>query len=411
MTLTRREFLGRSMFAVPGIVLATPLLSNAIQNMNSHKMKAYQIDQINQTVNLVDVDMPKLTKRNEILIRNLKFSICRTDVSQVKHELGEESHGLIPGHEVLGMVVASNDPDFKKGDYIVYFGGTDFGGAAEYRKLMCVLPNDPIKDENEGNPTTWFQTERYFYDVYGAAAVKINKENAELLRYGSLIEPLSCILRAMEKHAPITGKNAIILGGGCVGILALQCLKNIYGVKEVLIIDVDQKKLQKIPELFPEYKNSLKTLHVDKGTRKSSEFKDRWVKATNGAYAPYLFEAMPPKIDVDSREIGSSLLSPNGHYILFTATASEENTSFFWNILAKGINLKSSGFDQQCFPMPESASIIQKAHAYANTGIINLKKVVTKEINFFEEKDVKLAFAQYGKGEHMWKTVVTIHNG
>jgi hypothetical protein len=72
-------------------------------------------------------------------------------------------------------------------------------------------------------------------------------------------------------------------------------------------------------------------------------------------------------------------------------------------------NLKALlGFDQRCFPMPETAAIIQKAYAYASSGVVDLTRGVTKEISFFDEQAVKRAFANYGKGEHLWKTIVGI---
>jgi len=206
----------------------------------------------------------------------------------------------------------------------------------------------------------------------------------------------------------VTGQNAIVLGGGCVGVLAVQCLRNIYGVDEVLVIDVDSEKLRRIPELFPEHKRKIRTLLVDEHTKDSEVFAKDWVRKFDAAYAPYLFEAMPPRVTIDSRELGTSLLAPNGQYILFTATASEERTAFFWNVLAKGINIRSSGFDQRCFPMPETAAIIQKAYAYASSGVVDLARAVTKEISFFDERAVQRAFASYGKGEHLWKTIVGI---
>lgn len=408
-------------------------------------MKAYRIDTKNRTVHLGELDSPTLCD-GEVLLKCLSWSICRTDVSQIRMELGEDADGEIPGHEVLAEVVESKDSRFDIGDNIVYMGATDFGGATEYRTLKCVLPGDPIRGK-EGSATSWFWTERNFYDVPGAAVVKIPKENEILRQYGSLLEPLSCILRAMEKYEPSAGENAVILGAGCIGVLTLQCMKNIYGVNRVAVLDVDAAKLARMQEVYGEqYGDTLMTFHVTEPSenqrkeflqdpnkpiwefhRNTVDYKvseyiellrsdngdlDRLVQETHGAFATYLFEALPPfPRDAEfphTRFMGANLLAPDSKYILFSAEGIEERTKFFWPILSNGLNLHAAGFDQRCYPMPQTAAILQKAMAYANSGMIDLHKLVTKEIDFHHEEDVKTAISKYGTGDYMWKTMVRI---
>jgi threonine dehydrogenase-like Zn-dependent dehydrogenase len=410
------------------------------QKGESTMMKAYVIDTKNKTVNLQQVRKPVI-KDGEVLLRNLKWSICRTDVSQVRKELGEDASGKIPGHEILARIEETRDPRFNVGDRIVYMGATDFGGGAEYKRLKCVLPDDPPRGK-KGSPTDWFWTERNFYDVPGAAVVRINEANEQLRRHGSLLEPLSCVLRAMEKYPPDAGGNAVILGAGCIGTLALQCLKNLYGVNEVAVLDIDEEKLQRVHDVYKEYGDSVRTYcikepseerrsallsgleqhpprlvdyHVDHYLallREENADLDRLIQDTKGAFASYLFEALPPLPEDQqfphTRFLGASLLAPNDRYVLFSAEGIEEKTKFFWPILSKGLTLHSAGFDQRSYSMPETAVVLQKAYAYVATGIISLDKLVTCEISFDDEEAVKRAFKDYGKGDYTWKTVVTI---
>nr|VFJ94023.1 MAG: Threonine dehydrogenase [Candidatus Kentron sp. LFY]VFK19093.1 MAG: Threonine dehydrogenase [Candidatus Kentron sp. LFY] len=403
-------------------------------------MKAYVIDNKQHTVNLKQVEKPTI-KNGELLLKNLKWSICRTDVSQVRNELGEDASGKVPGHEILARIEESRDPRFDAGDYVVYMGATDFGGGAEYKAIRFVLPNDPIRGK-EFSVTDWFWTTRNFYDVPGAAVIKINPANSKLRRYGSLLEPLCCVLRALEKYPPNAGDNAIILGAGCIGMLALQCMKKLYGVDRVAILDIDEKKLQRVNDVYKEYGESIETFCIKEPSEEQrttllpdlkqhpkklidyplehytallgeqNKELDDLIQKTKGAFGNYLFEALPPLPEDQqfphTRFLGADLLAPNSRYVHFSADAIEEKTKFFWPLLAKGLTLHSAGFDQRCYPMPRTALVLQKACAYVEADIISPEKLVTSEIHFDDERAVQKAFSDYGTGEHMWKTVVTI---
>ncbi|MEL6942777.1 MAG: hypothetical protein AAFO82_08920, partial [Bacteroidota bacterium] len=124
------------------------------------------------------------------------------------------------------------------------------------------------------------------------------------------------------------------------------------------------------------------------------------------------FDALPPYIDTlnfpDTRYLGANLLSPKGKYMMFSATIMPETTMLFWPILSKGITLTATGFDQRAFSMVDTASIMKKARDFVNSGKINLQKIVTKEINFFDEQNVKKNILKYGSKEFLWKTIISL---
>lgn len=373
-------------------------------------MWAYTIDTDNKTANLVEVNTPKITT-GEILLKVEKWSLCRTDISHMQSRLGIKAGGAIAGHEVLGVVAESKDQRIQVGEYISYMGATDFGGGAEFKKLKCVTEQDERKKSSKGSPTEWFFTERNFFDVYGAAIVKINKENKPLLRYGSLLEPLCCILRVTENHKPNKGSNVIILGAGCIGALAIQCFKEIYHVNKILILDIDPLKLDKVSETYQKYGNDIIPCLVKTKKEGNSQI-DTLINETKGAFGEYLFDALPPYIDIsefpDTRYLGANLLSPQGKYMLFSATTMAETTMLFWSILSKGITLTATGFDQRAFSMVDTALVLKKARDFVNNKKIDLQKVVTKEINFFDEQNVKKNILEYGRKEFLWKTIISL---
>ena len=78
-----------------------------------------------------------------VIVKVMSCSVCRTDISQFRGELGEDVKGKIPGHEVRARVVAvnSNKSRLQPGGELVYFGATDFGRtphrAASVRPACC----------------------------------------------------------------------------------------------------------------------------------------------------------------------------------------------------------------------------------------------------------------------------------
>jgi len=371
-------------------------------------MKAYVINSLDSTINLEERDIPKLDD-GEVLLKVHKWSICRTDISHLKNQLGTNANYKITGHEVLGEIVGTKDPRLKIGEIITYMGDTDFKGAAEYRKLKCILSNDTPHGQ-DGSLIEWEFKDRKFIDVKNAAAVtKIDKTNKEMMRYGSLVEPLCCVLRVTENRRPEPEKNIIILGGGAIGNLAYQCFRNIYDAEKIIVIDIDRNKLDYMNETYEDEK--LITIHNSAGSEMPAEA-ERIINKTKGAFGSYLFDALPPLADsisqVDTRYIGANLLKPNGTYFFFSATTLPETTTVFWPILAKGINLTSVGFDQRAFPMEKTAQILDMAYAFAESGVIDLKKIVTNEVDFYSPLDVQKSFYNYGEADHLLKTIVSL---
>lgn len=369
-------------------------------------MKAYIVDTMNKNIKLADIDLPTI-EDGEVLVKVINWSICRTDISHVKNKLGVNADGKVTGHEVIGKIVESKDSRFQTDDCIVYMGGTDFGGAAEYRKLRCVLTNDPNSGE-KGSSTEWVFTDRYFYDTVGAAVVKLDDKIDHIVRYGSLLEPLCCVLRATEKNKPNSGSNIIILGGGAIGSLAYQCFRFIYGANKIIVLDIDENKLDHLNNSYLDKNLETILIESDSGQERIAEI----INKSKGAYCQYLFDALPPNSfensSLDTRELGARFLAPNGQYILFSASNSPETTNLFWLILAKGINITSAGFDQRVFPMNETAKILEMAYGFARSGLIDLSKIVTKTISFYDESEVQFAYKSYGKPSHLLKTIVCL---
>ena len=67
--------------------------------------------------------------------------------------------------------------------------------------------------------------------------------DAVTLEEGALMEPLSVAVHASVKGGVTLGSRVLVCGAGPVGILCLLTAKA-FGASEVVVTDIDEKKLQ-----------------------------------------------------------------------------------------------------------------------------------------------------------------------
>lgn len=379
------------------------------------KMRAYVFKKNKKTKKITlamsEVERPVIEEEDfegAAIIQVTHVSVCRTDVSQYKGQLGEEVNGNIPGHEVRGKVIAVKKTKDGKcpvsvNDHIVYFGGTDFGGLAEFKKIkQCIVPS------TEHAPVFW--TDRFFFDPIGAAIVKLKDEN-ELKDSATILEPLTCVLRAMYAYPPSPGDTAVVIGVGPIGSLAIQVMKNLFGVAKVIALDIMQSRLDRVKNIYG----------VEVYNLTSKEDKKQIIKMVNdktGKIAQYAFEALPPDHDKveDARYYGALLLSPLGKYILFSAQGVQEKTNFWWLVLAKNLNICAAGFDAGAFSMQKSAAVLERALNLVRNNVIDIESVLKEKedgklniVDFNNEKEVIKTFDTYGETDVL-KTVIKFSN-
>ncbi|MBE0538681.1 MAG: zinc-dependent alcohol dehydrogenase family protein [Ignavibacterium sp.] len=203
------------------------------------------IFQGNKKIEVRDYTLPILGT-NELLIKVNSCGVCGTD----RHIFSGSAPSSIPvilGHEYSGTIVdlGNHSDQFKIGDkvavdpniycghcYYCRIGSVNFcknlkalgvtlnGGFAEYSILPAsqayVLPND--------------------FD----------------LSVASFAEPLSCCLRGIE-HADIkSGNTVVIIGGGTIGLLMVQLVRN-SGASKIILIEPDLFKQKLGIELGADY--------------------------------------------------------------------------------------------------------------------------------------------------------------
>jgi L-iditol 2-dehydrogenase len=60
---------------------------------------------------------------------------------------------------------------------------------------------------------------------------------------GAIVEPLSVSIHAVKRSDPPLGGNALVFGAGAIGLLTAAVLQA-QGMSRVVVVDIDEKKLQ-----------------------------------------------------------------------------------------------------------------------------------------------------------------------
>jgi L-gulonate 5-dehydrogenase len=352
-------------------------------------MKAYVINKP-QEIDFIDVPIPPLEDKC-IMLKSKRVSICSTDVGYYEGYLFPPQWPVIPGHEYVGEVVESklSDKQVKIGDKIVYWGQTDFGGLAEYRAIRPLFPGSRLENR-------WF-TDRGFADDNCAAAIVLN-DNLPL-KEASLMEPITSVLRSLLANPPMPGDDAIVLGAGPCGLIALQLLKKMYGVYSVTLLDKNPYRLKIGTDLGADYIYNVETQQADL---------EKLIVDSHGNYAQYVFDALPElkasKGIPNTRTIAMNLLAPGCTYVVFSAVETEQLIDM-WIILSKGLKLRAAAFDVREFPMWKNTGILKIAQNLILNRTISLDLIISNIVDFYTPDRVKLAFSEHSL-EHRMKTLV-----
>lgn len=65
---------------------------------------------------------------------------------------------------------------------------------------------------------------------------------------GAIIEPLAVSVHAVRRSDPPLGANALVFGAGAIGLLTAAVLQA-QGMSQVVVVDIDEKKLAIAKEL------------------------------------------------------------------------------------------------------------------------------------------------------------------
>ncbi len=188
----------------------------------------------NKNITLCDYSLKPLEK-NELLIKVAFCGVCGTD-RHIYEGKAPSSIPVILGHEYSGIIVEKGvtDSEFKIGDKVV-INPNIYCGYCDYCKRGKVN----------------------FCENHQALGVTLNGGFAEYsivpmsqaytlpgdfdLSLAAFAEPLSCCLRGIQ-HADIKpGETVVIIGGGAIGLLMVQLVRN-SGASKIILVEPDRLK-------------------------------------------------------------------------------------------------------------------------------------------------------------------------
>ena len=198
-------------------------------------MLAVQI-RSDHSVAVIETDVPSIAP-DEVLVKPCSCGICGTDLHILHHGFPGTRYPVIPGHEFSGHVVevGRDVSGLREGDFVAVDPNVTCGVC---RWCKMGRPNlceklDPI---GVGRPGAAAE--------YVAAPARNTFIVTESLggNLAAMIEPLACVLHAVERSQGVLAKDVLVFGGGTMGLLT-AIVSRLRGANRVVLADPMPGKL------------------------------------------------------------------------------------------------------------------------------------------------------------------------
>ncbi|MEB3288140.1 MAG: alcohol dehydrogenase catalytic domain-containing protein [Vampirovibrionales bacterium] len=177
---------------------------------------------------------------NGALLKLSGCGLCGSDLEKFAQK--KAAPGVVLGHEVVGTIQALDEAltnkRFQVGDRIVTAHHTPCGYCHYCRfgsESMC-----PTFKRSNLMPGGFSEIIALTSEHLDKTAFKIPSHISD--EAASCVEPLACVLKAVDRLELKKGQSALVVGLGFIGLLAAQVLHT-RGV-EVIGIDLNQKRLE-----------------------------------------------------------------------------------------------------------------------------------------------------------------------
>lgn len=196
-------------------------------------------------VRIDEVRVPSDLPSGWVLVEVEACGICGTDLEEYLHGpivSPIEPHPLtgatVPvtmGHETVGRIVRSNDPQAAPVGTLVAVEGNRFCGEC----FWCRRHEYPLCERlgslgqmADGGLADYIAAPGYMCLPLPAGLSAVE---------ATLLEPLAVVVRALRRRTQIDGTSLAIVGAGTLGLLAVQVARA-WGATDVVVIDPQQRR-------------------------------------------------------------------------------------------------------------------------------------------------------------------------
>jgi NAD+-dependent secondary alcohol dehydrogenase Adh1 len=200
-------------------------------------MKAVRLAQYNQMPSVTEVDEPKVTGPNDVIVRIGGAGLCRTDLHIIEGQWAEKSGVTLPytlGHENAGWVeaVGSAVSNVAPGDTVIVHPLMTCGFCRACRAgddMHCSSSAFPGISVDGGMAN--------FLKTNARAVVKLDSSLAPK-DIAALADAGLTAYHAVKKAAAhlYPGTKAVVIGAGGLGHIGVQCLKALTPA-EIIVVD------------------------------------------------------------------------------------------------------------------------------------------------------------------------------
>ena len=189
---------------------------------------------------LKEVPVPQVEKTDDVVLKVETASICGSDVSILsvppKHPANVNT---ILGHEFVGRVIETGKDvnHVKRGDTVVAAPNLSCG--------LCRYCRKGMPDMCENSTTLGIFVDGGFAEYSKAPAKALYKISKKVSpEQAVFVEPLSCVVNAINKLGMKSEEVVVILGAGPMGLLFVQMVK-VAGAGKIIVSEISEPRAKK----------------------------------------------------------------------------------------------------------------------------------------------------------------------
>ena len=220
-------------------------------------MEALVLEDNGKLIFKKDQPVPPVVGVRSHLIRVAACGICGSDIPR-GFSGGAYHYPLVMGHEFSGVIEEAVDgSDFQKGDRVAVFPLLPLD---ENDKMYQLGNYAQVRDYNYFGS----RCDGAYEELLWVPEINLFKipEQVDIV-HASMTEPAAVALHAVRKLHITAGNTSVVYGAGPIGNMTAQWLR-IHGARQVIVIDIDKKKLDIASEMGFLTINSLEDDPVEK---------------------------------------------------------------------------------------------------------------------------------------------------